>query len=119
METRCPYCNYSFDAPEEYSGKQIKCGKCKREFTLQAYSPVHNRIEEKYICTACGTITHDLTRKGSGLVELLLWLFIMWPFALAYSMWRRCFAPYYVCPRCKRTTLIPADSPVGRKITGL
>jgi DNA-directed RNA polymerase subunit RPC12/RpoP len=124
METRCSYCGYRFVAPDEYSGKKAKCPACKQESFLNPDFP-HNRneaervdeTEDRYICTECGTSTSDLHLKGSGTIELVLWLFILWPIALVYTLWRRCIPPYYVCPQCNHTSLVPSDSPVGKKIS--
>lgn len=67
------------------------------------------------VCTQCG-YTGDSKNaiKGSGGVELLLWLFFIIP-GLIYSVWRSS-SRHLVCPKCKNPNLIPLDSPRARKI---
>ncbi len=67
------------------------------------------------ICAACGS-TGDpkLETPGSFLVELLLWCFLLLP-GLIYSLWR-ISARRKVCGACGGQTLIPLNSPRGRKL---
>jgi len=71
----------------------------------------------EYICTQCGqrTFHPKLIQKGSGQIEFLLWLFLLWPIALFYSIWHRSVSAYYGCAKCGGNNLIPIDSPLGRK----
>jgi hypothetical protein len=71
----------------------------------------------EYICTQCGqrTFHPELIQKGSGQVEFLLWVFLLWPIALFYSIWRRSVSAYYGCAKCRGNSLIPMDSPLGHK----
>lgn len=67
------------------------------------------------VCTTCGHNgpTRVLTR-GSLLIEIALWLCIVVP-GLIYSIWRLTSrAP--ACSSCGAVTLVPADSPIGRKL---
>lgn len=72
-------------------------------------------IQKQFICTTCGFVgIPKKTVKGSFLIELILWLFFLIP-GIIYSIWRlttRCDA----CPKCKNTTMIPIDSPMGEKL---
>lgn len=69
------------------------------------------------VCTSCGTVGRPRSHTpGSFRVEIALWLFFFIP-GLIYSIWRlanRCGA----CSSCKQLTIIPVDSPVGRKLAG-
>ena len=68
------------------------------------------------ICKACGTRTDDPARKTRGhfAIELLLWLCLIVP-GLIYSIWRL-GSRRDCCPSCGSVDLIPADSPLGRRI---
>ncbi len=52
--------------------------------------------------------------KGSILVELALWCCFLVPGVL-YSLWR-VDTRYDSCPLCGGATMIPLDSPQGRKL---
>jgi hypothetical protein len=67
------------------------------------------------VCTQCGTVG-DIARstKGSFLIELILWLCFLIP-GLIYSVWRLTTRAK-VCRCCGSSTLVPVDSPVGRKL---
>lgn len=68
------------------------------------------------ICKACGTRTDTPARKTRGhfAIELILWLCLIVP-GLIYSIWRL-GSRRDCCPVCGSEDLIPADSPMGRKI---
>lgn len=67
-----------------------------------------------FVCINCGSRGDPATKtKGSTGLELVLWLFIV-P-GLIYSIWR-VTSREKVCPVCKATDLIPADSPRGRQL---
>jgi len=67
------------------------------------------------ICTACGYIGKpQKTTKGNTLIELILWLFFLIP-GLIYSIWRLS-SKYDACPKCKGSSMIPTDSPIGQKV---
>ena len=63
----------------------------------------------KQHCMTCG---HDATprakTKGSGLIELVLWLALIVP-GLVYSIWRRT-ALQPSCSQCGSVLLVPKDS---------
>jgi hypothetical protein len=67
------------------------------------------------ICTACGTQGNPKTRvKGSFLVEIILWMFFLFPGAI-YTVWRLT-TKEKVCRTCGANTLVPLNSPMGRKL---
>lgn len=66
------------------------------------------------VCITCGH--HGATKshtKGSFLLEVVLWLMFIVP-GLIYSVWR-VSSRSQVCASCGASTLVPADSPVGRR----
>ena len=65
------------------------------------------------ICKACGT-AHTTALPGNGWVELILWLFLLWPAALIYSIWRR--TSRRRCTACGSTDLVGLETPVGRAL---
>lgn len=71
----------------------------------------------KFVCTHCGSQADPIGKqKGSGFMELLLYLFfVSIPIALVYSIWRRT-GREKVCPKCKQPTLVPISSPAGQKL---
>lgn len=70
---------------------------------------------KKYICTMCGYVGYPSKKsKGSILVEIALWLCFGLP-GLIYTLWRLT-SSYDVCPECNNPSMIPTDSPMGRKL---
>lgn len=68
----------------------------------------------KILCTSCGHIGRSAKiTKGSIFIELILWLCVLIP-GLIYTTWRLT-SRHEACPQCKSTTIIPVDSPMGRK----
>lgn len=69
---------------------------------------------KKQVCTQCGNVGFPKRKpKGSTGIELLLWLFFIIP-GLIYSLWR--LSTYHTaCKVCGSTTMIPVDSPLGKK----
>lgn len=71
--------------------------------------------EGTHICAACGSRSVPTRpNKGSGLLELLLWLCFIIP-GLIYSIWRRSGLSNR-CRSCGSGDVIPLDSPRGRKL---
>lgn len=71
--------------------------------------------DARMICTACGSQAHPkTTTRGSFLIEVILWLCFIIP-GVIYSLWR-ISTRAKACPACGATSLVPADSPVGRKL---
>lgn len=67
------------------------------------------------ICRNCGYIGESKTvTKGSLLIEIALWLCFIVP-GLIYSLWR-VTTRYSACPTCHNPTMIPIDSPIGKKL---
>lgn len=71
-------------------------------------------MAEGRICTTCGAQGIPKTRvKGSIGIEIVLWLCFLVP-GLIYSIWRLT-TKEKVCSTCGANTLVPIDSPVGRR----
>lgn len=69
----------------------------------------------KRICTACGHVGHPITAtKGRLGVEVFLWLLFLLP-GLIYSLWR-IGSRHAACAACGGTSLVPLDSPMGRRL---
>ena len=67
------------------------------------------------VCKTCGYRGCAQSQvRGTLAVEIVLWLCLIIP-GLIYSLWRG-GARHFVCPKCGGRELIPADSPLGRKI---
>ena len=67
------------------------------------------------ICRDCGYVGRGKTiTKGSIFIELVLWCFLIVP-GLIYSIWRHT-SRYAGCPQCGGSSLIPVDSPIGKKL---
>ena len=67
------------------------------------------------VCTQCGyTGDPKSAIKGSGCLEVTLWLLFIIP-GLLYSIWRSS-SRHKVCPECKSPSLIPITSPKAKKI---
>lgn len=72
-------------------------------------------VAEAKVCTTCGTQGLPKTRvKGSFAIELLLWICCLLP-GMIYTAWRLT-TKEKVCRVCQANTLVPIDSPVGRRI---
>lgn len=68
-----------------------------------------------FVCTTCGYVGHPVTTvKGNVLFELLLWCFFIVP-GIIYSIWRGS-TNQKVCPKCRHSTMIPSDTPLGAKL---
>ena len=73
-------------------------------------------MKKLFVCTTCGFKGYPKKKvKGSILTEIFLWIFFILP-GLIYSIWRL-NSKTWVCPKCGNQTMIPADSPVGQKLT--
>ena len=62
----------------------------------------------RYYCNACHNFTPNANKKGSTLIEVVLYLCWIIP-GLIYSIWRR-NSPPNVCPLCQAASLVPAAS---------
>lgn len=85
-------------------------------FTL--VSPLLSRLfnpATTKVCTMCGHAGKPVMRvRGSMLIEIVLWLCLIVP-GLIYSLWRL-GSKHQACAACGAATLVPSDSPVGRKL---
>lgn len=72
-------------------------------------------LRGKSICTECGYIGKPVRlTRGSILIEIVLWLAFLIP-GLIYSIWRQT-NKYQACQQCRHESIIPADSPKGRRL---
>lgn len=70
---------------------------------------------KQMFCTRCQMIgTPKTITPGNFGVELLAWLMFAIP-GLIYTIWRKASA-YNGCPSCGAKELIPADSPVAKRM---
>lgn len=70
---------------------------------------------KQLVCTVCGYVGEAKKHtKGNFLIEVVLWLFFIIP-GLIYSIWRLT-TKQTICPKCKNSSMIPADTPVGQKL---
>lgn len=68
-----------------------------------------------HICLECGeTVIPGRKTRGSSLIEVILWLFMILP-GVIYSAWRRSDKTGW-CPSCGSKRLVPINSPAGRKM---
>src|SRR3989344_5474586 len=92
-------------------------------------------MTKEFVCTTCGFVgSPKKVVKGSVLIELFFWLsflgsifvgIFVWLFflaalvflvlAIAYSIYRS-NTQKKVCPKCSNPTMIPGDTPMGRKL---
>jgi len=68
------------------------------------------------ICTRCGTTFKKPKRHmpGSLVTVVLLWLLFIIPGAI-YTAWRY-IGVKQACPACGSDSMVPSDSPVGRRM---
>lgn len=70
---------------------------------------------DKMVCKACGHVgTTQMVTRGSLAIEIVLWLCFLIP-GLIYSLWRST-SRHSACRKCASTEIIPADSPIGKKL---
>ena len=74
-----------------------------------------NPVDQETLKKHCMTCGHDalpkVKAKGSGLIELVLWLALFVP-GLIYSIWRRT-ALVPTCSQCGSASMVPKDSPAA------
>lgn len=76
---------------------------------------IFGRSGPSLVCTSCGHSGPARIRtRGSIWIEVVLWLCLIVP-GLVYSIWRLTTRGN-ACAMCGAATLVPAQSPVGRKI---
>lgn len=67
------------------------------------------------VCSTCGSVVEPKkVFQGSLGLEIVLWL-MCFPVGLLYSVWRLS-SKKTVCTSCGAETLLPLDSPMGKKI---
>lgn len=67
------------------------------------------------VCSQCGYQGETISiTKGSMGWEIVFWLLFIVP-GIFYSVWRIA-SRYRGCPKCKGSAMIPADSPMAKKI---
>lgn len=72
-------------------------------------------MKKDLVCTTCGHYGAPKKHtKGSTLIEIVLWLFFIIP-GIIYGIWR-VSTRSKVCAKCGSNALVPADSPVGRRL---
>jgi ribosomal protein S27E len=62
----------------------------------------------QYYCTSCQSYSAHADKRGSGWVELVLYLFCIIP-GIIYSAWRR-GGDTKVCPKCRASALISTSA---------
>jgi len=66
------------------------------------------------ICIQCKYVGRPKKiKRGSVKLEVLAWL--MFPLGLPYTIWRL-FGRTLVCANCGSSTLVPSDSPTGKRL---
>lgn len=71
-------------------------------------------------CMTCGEDSRSpaaasAAKRGNTTLEIALWLFLLWPIAIVYSVWRRIGkGAKSTCPVCDATTLVPSSTPAAR-----
>jgi hypothetical protein len=71
--------------------------------------------DEEMICATCGGTSTTTITKGSLLIELFMWLCLIVP-GIIYSLWR-VTSCYEGCAACGGSSMIPRNSPMGRKLS--
>ena len=107
---KCPKCNIT---PEEHA---VALAKQKKKTETKEQARAEKELGKTLYCVACGSMfkrPKTMTR-GHILIEIILWLAFLIP-GLIYTIWRLS-TKYKVCPNCKSTTIIPANSPVAKKV---
>lgn len=70
----------------------------------------------KLVCSSCGTVGSPVQKqRGSYLLLLFLLLCFIVP-GVFYFMWML-GATIKVCRKCGSSSLVPVDSPMGRKLS--
>lgn len=75
-------------------------------------------MSESKLCITCGHVGPSKREtRGSFIVEVFLWFIFLLP-GIVYSLWRHA-TRYDACPECGAANMIPATSPVARKLMRL
>ena len=95
---RCQVCGQASWGVKTLNGRYL-CKTCRN---------VTGRTSGSYYCNSCGNHSASALMKGSGWIELILYLFYIVP-GVIYSIWRRSGEPN-VCPVCRAPALVPASA---------
>lgn len=91
------------------AGSRLEQERKKKEF--EAAAPYHH-------CLSCGNDFkyQQKAQRGSTTMEIALWVLILWPVALVYTIWRRLGSgkAQVKCLVCASSQVIPADSPAAK-----
>lgn len=68
----------------------------------------------QWFCTACGDVVAPAKLSGFSFVIFIVLCLIMVLPGVLYLAYFMVKGSTFGCPRCRRQTLIPADSPVAR-----
>ena len=72
-------------------------------------------MKKEKVCGNCEHVgTPKKFTKGSFMIEIVLWCMFIIP-GLIYSLWR-VSSRVDACRKCNSTSLVPTDSPTGRRI---
>lgn len=75
----------------------------------------NREILMEMVCKDCGTVDRPArVTKGSIWIEIILWLCFLVP-GVIYSIWRLT-TRHDSCGACGSKSIVPLDSPIGRKI---
>ena len=81
-----------------------------------SFPRIAHRYTSPMICKSCGTVNSSApAARGSGWIELVLWLTFIIPIALIYSIWRRT-GTKHACQACGSQDLVGVGTPVGRRL---
>lgn len=74
------------------------------------------RVKQKqFVCTECQTVGRKVRiTNGYWIVKVILFCFGIIP-GIAYASWQES-TKKDVCPGCKKDSMIPADTPRGKKL---
>ena len=72
-------------------------------------------LKMQYICSDCGSSGKpEKITKGSFLIELLLWLFLLLP-GIVYTLWRKS-SQFKGCHICGSKNIVLIDTPRGKEL---
>jgi hypothetical protein len=82
---------------------------------LVAFAMFDKPGSRKMVCKSCGHAGNMKSKvRGSLAVEIAMWCLLIVP-GIIYSTWRGS-SRHKACPECGSTEIIPAGSPMGRRI---
>ncbi len=90
----------------KYRGRYV-CALCEKKLR-EAPPPKPPAPQFRYYCTSCSSYFNNPGAKGSGLIEVILYIFMIVP-GLIYSVWRRS-GNTKLCPKCSSSALIDSNA---------